>query len=210
MALGKLVQLTPGRKLMFKKKTKTAMTTAKKALRIAKANRTFEVLKYNDVNVSMTASAVPTVVFLQPPTCDGEKQTIQNIEARMFIRQNLASVLVDNYRVDLVLDRYPSGVALDLSKLYEDATPRITALLSYDMRDRYKIVKSYSCAFSENSNTSRMINFKVRSGLVCEADGQTPSQANIQKNAYYLVFWTESTANTPIITYDIQIDSITA
>lgn len=206
---GKLIQLTQGKRLMFKKK-KTAMTTARKALRIAKANRTFEVLKYSDVNVAMTASAVPTVVFLQPPTCDGEKQTIQNIEARMYIRQNLTSTVVDNYRVDIVLDRYPSGVTLDLSKLYEDATPRITALPSYDMRDRYKIVKSYSGAFNAQSPTSRMINFKVRSGLVCEADGQTPSQDSIQKNAYYLVYWTEATANTPIITYDIQIDSITA
>jgi len=198
-----------GKTLWRTTKKKSAMKTAKQALRIAKGNRTYEVKKFFN-QIEMTVDADPTIVYLEPSVTSGEKQTIQYIEGRIYVKQNLTSALIDDYRIDVVLDRFPSGVVIDPLSLYESATPRITALLSYDMRDRYKIVKSYSGAFEEQTSTARYHRFKVRSGLICEADGSTPNQASVMKNAYYLIFWTTASANTPIITFDLQIDSITA
>ncbi len=210
MVGGRIVAVTQGKRLAFRKGPKTALTTAKRALRMAKGNRTFEVLKYNLVNTAMTASAVPVVRYIQPPVTDGERQTLQHIEGKIWVRQNLTSALIDNYRIDIVLDRFPSGVEITPLSLYEDATPRITALKSFDLRNRYKIVKSFMGAFEASSPVTRMHNFFIRSGLVCESDGNNPNQANVNKNAYYIIFWTEATTNTPILTYDLQIVSITA
>jgi len=177
---------------------------------MAKGNRTYEVTKFNEVNLAFTASAVPAITYLQPPVADGERQTIQHIRGRIWVRQNLTSALVDNYRIDLVLDRFPAGVVIDPASIYEDSTPRITALKSFDLRNRYKIVKSWMGAFEASSPVTRMITFFARSGLVVENDGNTPSQANVAKNAYYLIFWTEATTNVPIITHDIELVSITS
>lgn len=186
----------------------SAMKTAKKALKLAKKDQTEESIEYNDTALAFTASKVPAIVFLQPPTTDGFKQIIQYIEGKIYLRKNLTSVITDNYRVDLVLDRAPAGIIIDPAKIYSSSTPRITAQITLSDKGRYKICKSWFGAF-DTYNTSRSINFYCRSSLKTEADSQTPAQASILKNAYYLIFWTEASANMPLITYDIQIVSNT-
>lgn len=194
----------------FRRK-RTALKTAKKALRLAKNNQIVESTSYNDILVAM--SRAPTVRYIQPPSCDGFKQTCQYIEGRLYVQADSVSSENSNWRVDLVLDRQPAGVVLDTADLYGTAQPpRITALIPLSDKERYKIVKSWSGGFNDAAGpTSRMVRrFHLRSGLKLEASAVTPSQAEIQKNAYYLVFWTDASANTPIITYDLQMVSVTA
>ena len=195
----------------YLKKTGNALKTAKKALKIAKAGRQMESLSYSEDSLAMTASNAPALLYIQPPTTEGSKQTISYIEGRIFVRRNLTSAVIDTWRVDLVLDRQPAGVVLNYADLYNsDATPRPTALMDYDAQSRYKFVKSWSGAFGPQDNQFKMINFKVRSGLKVEADSRIPYQDSVNKNAYYLVWFTNAATNMPLITYDIQIVSQTA
>jgi len=194
-----------------KKKTGTALKTAKKALKIARQGQTMESTSYNDDAVAFTVNNAPQILYLQPPTTDGSKQTISYIEGKIFVRRNLSSTVIETWRVDLVLDRQPAGVILSYADLYNsDATPRPTALMDYDAKSRYKFVKSWSGAFGPQDNQFKMINFMVRSGLKVEADDVTPSQASVNKNAYYLIWFTNASANPPLITYDVQVVSQTA
>lgn len=193
----------------YKAKPK-ALPIAQKALRIAKGNRTFAAEDFTLATTAMTASLVPTVRYIQPPgdAGPGQKQTIQDLEFSILLKVDVASAVVNSWRCDLVLDRTPSKVTLSLADMYGIATPKITALLNYDAIERYKIVKSYSGSFYVDSSVSRHIHFKVRSGLVCEAEGPVFDNNLVLKNAYYFVFWTDATANTPTISYSSRLTSI--
>lgn len=201
MALGK----------MFPRKIATKKTSniAKKALKMAKGNRTFEVKSYSQTLTSMTGGSSPDILYLEPPTSEGQTQTIQNITAKIYIEKDILSTGVNRWRVDLVLDRQPNGVIFSPLLCYEDGTPTITTLTDYDNKNRFKIVKSYAGGLGPDY-IPKFININYKSGLVVDASAQPPNQANVTKNAYYLVYWTPSGTNTPKVEYEIRIESITA
>lgn len=191
----------------YQKKKQGATKIAQKALKIAKATRTYSFVDYT-INDTMTGSLTPEKQFLSPPNTDGERQTIQDIECFVKITHDIGSAGIVDWRMDLVLDRQPSKVTLDFADCYESATPETTALLSFNNRERYKICKSYTGYLDNDVATERIIHFKYRSGLVCEADGTVYSQANILKNAYYLVYWSNSTANHPSIVGTVRVTTL--
>lgn len=188
-----------------------ALPIAQKALKMAKGNRSFQFADFNLTATAMSTSLTPVVRYLEPPANlgGGDRQTLQDIEMKMFIDQDVTNTTIVQYRVDLVLDRTPAKTVINLTNLYGDTTPSTTALISFDNRERYKLVKSYTGHLSNDVVESRYISFKVRSGLVLETEGTTFDQDNIQKNAYYLIMWTDATANTPKVTYDIRLVSLT-
>lgn len=195
-----------GRRVRARKTNGTAKTQriAKKALKIANKNIDMRNNLLSRDGFTLPVGAVITVDYLEP---DGnrERLTYSQIEGKVWIRQAQASIEHDSWRCDLVLDRQPNGVVLDLVKVYGDATPKITALLTFNERDRYKIVRSWQGSFSDDSGTgARSFHFIQKTGLVAESSANTFTQALITKNAYYFVFWTESAVATPIISYDIN------
>ena len=195
-----------GRRLKGRKTTRTSNTTriAKRALKIANQNVDMRNGATSADGLSLPAASVVVVDYLEPAGTR-ERCTYSQIEGKIWIRQDLDSPNHDSWRCDLVLDRQPNGAILSVLKVYGDLTPRITALLNFDERDRYKIVRSWQGSFSDDSGTgARSISFKQKTGLVCESSGHTFTQALITKNAYYFVFWTESVINTPEISYDIH------
>jgi len=104
-----------------------------------------------------------------------------------------------NWRFDLVLDRTPAKVAISIADLYDTSTPDITALMSFDNRERFKICRSYSGYFDNDISVEKIIHFKYRSGLVMESDGTVYAQNKILKNAYYLIYWTDVASNQPTL-----------
>jgi len=195
-----------GKRVRARKTTGTARTTriAKKALKIANKNIDMRNNLLSRDGFTLPVDAVITVDYLEP---DGnrERLTYSQIEGKVWIRQDIASIQHDSWRCDLVLDRQPNGVVLDLVKVYGNATPKITALLTFNERDRYKIVRSWQGSFNESTGTgARSFSFTQKTGLIAESSAQTFTQALITKNAYYFVFWTESAAAPPIISFDIN------
>ena len=184
--------------------TVKAIRTARKALKIANKNIDMVNASVEADNLDLPLTAAPAVEYLQPAGTR-ERCTYDSLTGRIWIRRAQASTDIDSWRCDIVLDRQPNGVVLDVLKVYDDATPQITALLNFNERDRYKIVKSYTGSFAINGNSvSRSISFKLKTGLICESITNSFAQNEIQKNAYYLVYWTESTVNVPSISYNID------
>lgn len=182
---------------------KKTAKVAKRALKLALHNRETRIVIDALTSVAFTASRVLNITYLQP-NATGEKCTFQKIEGKIWVRKNTSSVVTDSWRCDLILDRQPNGVELSPLLAYTSASPRITALIDLGQTERFKIARSWMGAFDEaDGNTSRMINFSYRTGLVTECTTSFV-QANIVKNAYYFVFWTESATNTPIMTFSIQ------
>jgi len=184
-----------------------ALPIAQKALKMAKNNRTFASVDF-PISDSLGPSNTPDILFLSPANTDGDRQTINEIELKCFIEHNASNTGIVNWRLDLVLDRSPAKTILSLADLYETANPEPSALLTFNDRERYKLCKSYYGYFQNSIMTCRHIHFKYKSGLVSEADGGTYSQSKIQKNAYYLVYWTDVASNVPVITGTVRVVSI--
>lgn len=184
--------------------------TANKALRIANRGKVIAARNAHATKSPFQASNVPAIKYLQPPDATSFRQTILKMIARIYVEQDVNSTVIDDFRIDIVLDRAPTGLPLSIENVYNTVTPRITHDIKQNDRDRYKLVKSFTGGFGKGGATSRAFSFKVRSGLRVECTSNVPSQAAVQKNAYYIVYWTSSTVNTPKITYDILVQSQTA
>ncbi len=109
--------------------------------------------------------------------------------------------MIDDWRVDLVLDREPAGVAITPLLYLGSATPVIGAFKNHLFKKRYKILRSEFGHFDEGGTGvgGHEINWYVKLNLIAESKTASSfSNANIQKNALYLVYWTTASANHPI------------
>ncbi len=187
-------------------------TVASQALRLAKKNkRTLgvlaEVQQGTTLNAETAFNATPIVEFYVA-VGEGEKTLLKNITVRGLIKRNVASDLIDDYRVDLVLDRMPAGVKATVADIYGSANPELGDPPNNLQRLRYKILRTMMGAFGESGNgiAHRVINWNVRLNLVAQSKtANNFGQDQIQKNAVYLVYWTTAAANQPTMRCNGQL-----
>ncbi len=159
--------------------------------------------------VSGVMNATPQVVHIDPATTpDGLKSKMLMFEIHGVIKQDLASAIIDDYRMDLVLDKTPNKLAQLPVTTYGSATPTIETLTNQSQRKRFRIIRSWRgyLSSSEGSNSFRKFDAKIRLGMIVEtsADGNFTA-TNLLKNNLSLIRWTTATANQPIITFSSSI-----
>jgi len=196
------------KKTYKKKATKTVSSTANKALRIAKSidKRSYSSRQVGDsLNLGINTDPVG-IRYIQPANGKTQVSKIVSISGKMQILSDLTTVLHDPWRVDLVLDRQPNKTTIDPTDVYNLAYGYTTALRNYDNSDRYKIVKSWGNVLTPDVISSRTINFKISSGLMVDgSEAGLYGIADLTKNAYYLLFRSDSTADPPLFTYELEI-----
>lgn len=184
------------------------ISTAQKALKIAKKNRAV-IKSESDVYIepfTRTATAMnatPVVRELPVYGMAGYNIKMKNFYIKGIIRHNDTSVLCDSFRVDLVLDHNPSGAVPTPADVYGSATPVVTTQKKVGSQQRYKILRTWFGTVNKYSNSSYVFNDRVRLGYNVQtklsANGQI---ANLTKNSLSLIYWTTATANQPTIQYD--------
>lgn len=212
----------PGTKRKFG--TSTTATIAKTALRIAKSNETIEhtTFAHNPTGTTDTplgpidflSTGLPFVKYLQPPDVDSDpgSQTILYIRGNVHILQDLQSNRQDQWRFEIVVDRRPGGVTLDVARAYDVSTALEIATyanIDFSNRRRYKQLYTRGGIFDDDTNTSRMFHLNVRVGLVSQSNGVQFDIARMNKNALYLIYWTDATTNLPKIQYRLDLVSKT-
>lgn len=187
------------------------MVVAKRALKLAKSNATIEFTTFQAFADEMLGSFFPQVVYIQPAIVDSvpAKQTLLFLRGAIILGQDPLSEINDLWRVDVILDRTPSGVTLNLLKCYGDTTPQITRPLNYAQSKRYKLLQSRRGVMAPNIKSHTIVPLNVRINLIAEADAKDPTQASIMKNAVYLVFWTSAQINKPSFGYNFDMVSRT-
>ncbi len=199
---GKFKTRTPSR---FKK------SIAKQALALAKRNKR-DLKQQNEIQftaqggmlgITLSTTPLPVLVSDTAAVIEGTSYLNKGLELLGDIVANLSSTIQDNYRIDVILDRRPNGVAFSAANAYGNATPGTNALLSITERDRYKIIKSWRGTFNtvdgitDNRKISFNRKFKFKSEL--SASGVIATAANIKTNAIYVVAWTNSASNQPFM-----------
>lgn len=203
------------RKRIFIDTSKAARKRAKgskadQALRLAKKNdkavKGLTEFKANNINLGATAlNATPAVSYLEP-LGNGFDTQIVSVYVKGVIKQNLTSTIIDDYRLDLVLDREPNKVAITPLLYLQSATPAVYNHKVFEDRSRYKIIKSWSGYFKKDDSVARKldgfysINLKAKNDTVDDF-GQT----HILNNALYLVYWTTAASNQPTIEFKTRI-----
>ncbi len=185
---------------------------ASQALVLAKSNKSrlagvVELQHTGTVN-SETAFNVTPIVDYYPAVGAGQKTQMKYLSIRGLIKRNVASDAIDDYRVDIILDRQPAGVKATVANIYGSANPELGDPLNVLHRTRYKLLRTMLGAFGESGNgvAARAINWKIPLNLIgtTKANGDF-SQGNVLKNAVYIVYWTTSAANQPTMRCNGQI-----
>ncbi len=196
-------------------KSKRALPIAKKALRLATSNSVIEFTSFLTLNSSLAVGGAPFIEYLEPPPTEAApgKQTLLKIRGNVIMERNLLSNLLDRWRFDIILDRTPSGIILNIDQAYDPAIPGkpvTTIPINYKQIKRYKLLYSRKGVFGDGVSIASVHNLNIPIKLVAEANAVIPNQASIMKNAIYLVFWTDALANAPKITYDVDLVSRTS
>ncbi len=186
-----------------KKKTEgaQALVIAKKVDR--KQKQDLEYFEAVGIPLAVVAlNATPTSLALLLADLQGFKMQMLSVQVRGVIKQNLASAIIDDYRMDIVLDRRPDGGTITPALVYGSATPKIYAFKHFGNKTRFKILRSIRgyLSSSEGSNSFRVINEYVKLNLSYESKSRdSETEANSIKNMIYLIFWTTASANQPTI-----------
>ncbi len=191
---------------------------AKQALALAKKNRR-EIKRDNEIQYTQIDSGASGVALTTAPAIELLNRTswtvtsntcmFKGIEILGTIQPTPASTGQDRWRIDIVLDKRPDGVILDLADIYGSTTPKINVLVNTEERGRYRVIKTWRGTFNvitdkavsgaRNITLFKRFNMKI---IIDVADSAV-AQGSIQTNAVYLVAWTEATANQPVLDLSI-------
>lgn len=165
----------------------------------------------------------PQILFLHPPGGQVNKGTYKKLVLDFTVscaEGAESSVITYPWRVDLVLDRIPSGQSLtDTSALYGNVTPQFTRIINYDAKERFKILRSWTpdrkntmSAFVQTAGVSNEgyishIKSTVKLNLVYKGRDQgtlIDAGSKLNTNALYLVFWCPNLSSAPALNPDIN------
>ncbi len=163
----------------------------------------------DDLTNAPTMAATP-VVFYMSITTDphGFKQKLNTLRVTGFVKQNLASTLQDDYRIDFILDRLPEETAVTPAEIYGSATPTVFAMIDFDFNKRFKLLKSIRGIFNSNDGVGshRLFDHTIKLNMIQETESEGSfSQANIIKNGLYWIVWTTASANVPSCSFAYRV-----
>ncbi len=179
---------------------------ADQALRLAKSNKkklkdVVEVQNSDSSTGVLTLTAVPQVTYISSVTpVEGFEIQLKSVNIKGFVKQDLASAIIDDYRIDLVLDRRPNKAILTPTLYLGATSPTIHAFKDFGEKARFKILNTGSGFLNGDvgENSHRLINRYFKLNLKMESDTATGmAQSNIIKNALYIVAWSTASANKP-------------
>lgn len=197
------VRFGSGKKKRFgrypvRKKSKAEQALAKARKNERKLSTAVEVVQATAVTSTDAFNSTPRVDLITL-SGDGLKTMIKSVQVKGTIKQDLASTAADDWRVDLVLDREPNGTEVTPLLFYGTATPTIGAFKNIIYKKRFKILRTESGIFNENTVVGHIINWYVRLNLIAETKTVNSwTQSNMTKNALYLIYWTTAGANQPV------------
>ncbi len=182
------------------------------ALRLAKANKKF-LRKQTDVDVTTVSvakaamNATPVITLIGIINREGHRVTLKSVQLQGLVLQNLTSALVDEYRVDLVLDRMPQGALATATDIYGAANPEIYDFKNFGNKSRFRILRTFrGLLFEAAIGPGQFLDAYVKLNLVQETDTVNNFTIGaLLKNAVYVVFWTTATANQPTFEAEIRM-----
>ncbi len=189
-----------------------AQAIARKAFALAKKNsRTLRHVvstfhsKSTDANTTFVA-AVNVIALFLPNGGSGKKLLVKEFNLNFEVKQNLTSVLSDNWRVDLLLDRKPDEALATNAEIYGETSPTITDYMADDEGSRFRLIRSWSGILNESTSIGRIIRYKKKMNIIqmCDPAGTFGTQAAITKNQFLLCVWGTATANVPTLIFNFQ------
>ncbi len=199
-----------------RRKRKPKGSLASQALALARKNRRkirniAENTNQDVESGALTLNATAVVTYISPLAVPNEREfTLVRLEFNAFVKQNLTSAILDDYRIDIILDRNPEGANPTALEFYLDATPDINVHLDYDERSRFKLLRSARgiLSSSEGSASSKIINWRIPINMkALNENAGTVAIATQSKTAIFLVHWTTATANQPAFQFTSRMIS---
>ncbi len=200
-----------GRYWDFPSQSYRKITTAQKALKIAKKvdKKQKQASEYSistSVSTTGTFNATPTVVHVDVGL--NETSTLQGIEA--FLKSfrfkgyvKAGSAVPENYRIDIILDRLPTpGTLATTNLIYDGAVPPINAMVVMTQLARFKLLRSLKGWVNTADNGGVFLDAYIKLNLKLKTKtASTYTNATQLTNALLIVMWTDAAASQPTFEY---------
>ncbi len=195
-------------------RSKPQGSKAEQALRLAKRNKrkigqTHEVVALNTAITSAALNATPTVLFLPlSPSGVGNSLKVYSVQVKGVFKINLASALIDDYRMDLVLDRMPDKAVVTTLLYLGTATPTNFEYKNFQEKGRFKILKTWRGHLLNDVggvNHAEVNYYRRLNYMAVSASANTFGSAQLIKNSLFLVRWTTATANQPTFQGNVRM-----
>lgn len=195
------------KKPLFKKRM-PASTTAKRALRIARRAQN-ELQTQSNANTQLlnVAPTITQLLITGDPNTQDLDYTFLKLD--MEVRQDLASAVIDSYRIMVILDKNPNNALLTAIDVFEDVTPGITHYPDLKNKKRFTYLYDVRGSFEENNNVSKQIRIRRKLRFTSRGSSRSSQVAtSLVSNALYLFVYTTSTANQPTIIFSSEISAV--
>ncbi len=199
---------------MSKRRKRIFVDTSKIHKKKSKADQALTIAKKVDkkqkrsVEYVLGKTTISTDAFNATPVDDhlteglaGEdfKVRMTSLSIKGTIKRNTTSVLVDDYRIDVVLDKNPQGAVATALEVYGSATPVIGAHKNPLQKGRFKVLRSKFGVLDDSGPSGVSINWYIKLNLMCVTKvSDNYAIANLLKNSIMLFYWTTASANQPI------------
>ncbi len=188
-----------------------ALELASKSLVVAYGVKKLLNVEYKFHDVQLTTSAItPTGTIVQLTNIpqgdtdisrDGAQVKLTSTVSKFFIASN-SSAFQTNIRVMLVLDKQTNGAIYTMLDLLKDTDGNdiIVSQLNLDNQYRFRVLYDKVISLSNVGITSahRAIHKKLQHKLRFESS--TPSIADLNSKSFSLVFISNQTTNSPLVT----------
>lgn len=167
----------------------------------------FELVNTDDLTNVKTLNATPQVFFMSVTGGAGQSQHLNSLRIKGWVKANLTSALQDDYRIDFIVDKLPTATPVTPLEIYESATPTQYALIDFEKRKRFRILKSITGIFNSGGDvvTQRTFDHTIKLNFNQENESSGFNQSAITKNALYWILWTTASANQPTCEFAYRV-----
>jgi len=197
----------------FWKKAGTVANVAGKALKTALMVKSLVNVESKYIDIAPFSSAIPNtgVIYLTNAlsqgitsvTRIGDSVKMHSMELRGSINQS-TSATQSIVRMWIIKHKEPRGATLALATdLWENTN--VNTFLQVNKRNRYTVLLDRTFHLQEGGASQALFHIKKKLGQHTIYDGNAGTVADIQKNAYYVVFLSNEPTYTPSVNMAVRL-----
>lgn len=200
----------------YNKRVSSGLTTAYKALKVAKLTRDMLNVEYKVKNNQVTGAAMSTTAVLNTivataqgtsdTTREGNQIKVTAINFKYYGQQS-SSATVSAARVMIVLDKQCNGALPTINDILFDSTVDDAIVSPNNLVNKYRFKTLYNKVHLMSSSGNRMFKgqFNKKCNIPIRYSGSTSGVGTISSNNIIVIYFSDEGADRPAITYSCRV-----
>lgn len=190
-----------------------ALSTASKALAIAKFAKNALNVEYKNVDTSIDTTVGTTAAYTllnglaqgdSESSRDGEKVRFKSLQVRGQLKQGASATAAQTVHFYLVIDKQTNGLAPDSGSIFETDSD-VFSLRNTTYMKRYVVLRDWLVNLDDVGREQQTIKFYTKMNMPTMYIGTGSTVGNITTNSLYLVAVSDDNTNPPEMDLSIRL-----